>query len=265
MKFTVLGASGFIGSHLVEHLLKQGHECYAPAKNDPAIYSRPLGHVIYCIGLTADYRNKPFETVRAHVGALADVLEKCSFESLLYLSSTRVYATSGHGHEGGYLQSAPELASDLYNLSKLTGEALCFASANPAVRVVRLSNVIGDRGESENFISSVLREATGQGHVELNTSLQSSKDYISITDVVEVLPKVAAGGKQRLYNIASGVNTDNRTVMEKIAAITGCTFSVSDDAREIIFPVIDIQRVKREFGFNPAPVLECLELPGNMK
>jgi len=33
------------------------------------------GHVIYCIGLTADFRQKPFETIEAHVSKLAEVAQ----------------------------------------------------------------------------------------------------------------------------------------------------------------------------------------------
>ena len=36
----------------------------------------------------------PFDTIRAHVSVLSEVLEHAEFESLLYLSSTRVYGRS---------------------------------------------------------------------------------------------------------------------------------------------------------------------------
>jgi len=79
MKFTVLGAGGFIGSHLLAHLRQAGHDCFAPARGDATLFAEELGHVIYCIGLTADFRSRPFDTVRAHVCLLADVLEKAPF------------------------------------------------------------------------------------------------------------------------------------------------------------------------------------------
>ncbi len=89
--FTVLGATGYIGSRLVAHLQAQGHTVWAPARGDAEVFTRPLGHVMYCVGLTADFRTRPFDTVDAHVGLLAEVLRRAQFESLLYLSSTRVY------------------------------------------------------------------------------------------------------------------------------------------------------------------------------
>ncbi len=51
-----------------------------------------LGHAFYCIGLTADFRSRPFETIEAHCGLLKEVLSGSRFSSFVYLSSTRVYA-----------------------------------------------------------------------------------------------------------------------------------------------------------------------------
>ena len=44
--FTVLGASGYIGSRLVAHLQAQGHSVWSPARGAAEVFTRPLGHVI---------------------------------------------------------------------------------------------------------------------------------------------------------------------------------------------------------------------------
>ncbi|MES2850099.1 MAG: hypothetical protein V4685_13660, partial [Bacteroidota bacterium] len=90
---TVLGASGFIGSSIMKKLKEQNTQYFAPERNE-VITNRDLGDVIYCIGLTADFRTKPFETVDAHVCKLKQVLNECTFNSLTYLSSSRVYINS---------------------------------------------------------------------------------------------------------------------------------------------------------------------------
>jgi hypothetical protein len=87
---TVLGASGFIGSHLVKRLEERGIPCNAPGR-DQTISTGNAGDVIYCIGLTSDFRSRPFDTVRAHVCKLLEVLQDWEFDSLLYVSSTRLY------------------------------------------------------------------------------------------------------------------------------------------------------------------------------
>src|SRR3954470_22708673 len=87
---TILGGSGFIGSALVERLAKIGLSCQAPDRGQK-LTGKKLGDVIYCVGLTADFRSRPLETVDAHVCHLLHVLRDGDFESLVYLSSTRVY------------------------------------------------------------------------------------------------------------------------------------------------------------------------------
>src|SRR6476659_903845 len=94
-RFTVLGAGGLIGSRLATSLARAGHEVFAPPR-DHELNGEPLGHVIYAIGVTADFRTRPFDTVAAHVCQLQKVLSEGHFDSLLYLSSTRVY----QGHTG---------------------------------------------------------------------------------------------------------------------------------------------------------------------
>lgn len=253
MKFTILGASGFIGSHLRAHLEETGHECFVPARGDASVFGQELGHVIYCIGLTADFRQRPFDTVRAHVCFLAEVLEKAKFESLLYLSSTRVYAGAASGDEDAQL-----MAGDLYNLSKLAGESLCFASGRANVRVARLSNVFGNDFSSDNFLPSLIRSAVADGRVILGTTLDSAKDYVSIDDVASILPKIALAGKQRVYNVASGRNISNRELVEIIRELTGCTVEVAGDARHVLFSPIQAARLRQEFGFFPTMLADRL-------
>ena len=92
MRFTVFGATGFIGANLVAHLSRRGHEVRCPKRDLPIEAGDHLGHVIYAIGLTANFRSRPYETVEAHVGLLSRLLQTSCFDSWLYLSSTRVYA-----------------------------------------------------------------------------------------------------------------------------------------------------------------------------
>lgn len=257
MKYTVLGASGFIGSHLVAALRDAGHEVYAPAKGDKAIFGRHLGHVMYCVGLTADFRTRPFDTVHAHVSLLADVLEKAEFDSLLYLSSTRVYARSASGKESAPLAVDVSDPSDLYNLSKLAGESLCRSCNRPGVKIARLSNVIGRDLHSGNFLFALIREAIS-GHIELQTDPDSEKDYILLDDVVALLPRIATEGKGWLYNVASGANISHRAIVELLVKLTGCEMSVRPGAPKIVFPGIDVDQLRTEFAFTPASLLESI-------
>ena len=253
MKFTILGASGFIGSHLVDYLRGRKVDCWAPKRGDSSIYRKDLGHLIYCIGLTADFRGKPYETVDAHVCTLLEVLKRCKYSSFLYLSSTRLYGRgSGTAGEDDSIKVLPADPDLLYNISKIQGESLCFATGNPKVRVVRLSNVYGDDFVSDNFLPSLIRDAIIKKKLFLRTTLDSAKDYISISDVTDILPQIARKGRSRLYNVASGVNTTNRRITKELSLLTGCSVKVKKSAERIGYPVISIKKVVREFGFVPS-------------
>ena len=257
MKASVFGASGFIGRHLVEALRRQGHEVHTPNRYAATPTKKPLGHVFYCIGLTAEFRSKPFETIRAHVSFLAELLEQADFESLLYLSSTRVYGKSATAEEIARLAVEPEDPSDLYNLSKLTGESLCFQSGRKCVRVARLSNVVGSNPESSTFLSSVVRDAVN-GHITLKTDPLSTKDYVLVSDVCDVLIKIAFQGRQSIYNVASGVDLTHKLLLDRLCALTGSSFDVEQGVPLARFPKIDIRRIKDEFDFCAGSVVAYL-------
>jgi nucleoside-diphosphate-sugar epimerase len=258
MLFTVLGTSGFIGGNLAERLRGAGHDVLAPSRTEIAETCRqPLGHVIYCIGLTADFRSRPFDTVRAHVSLLSDLLEHGQFASLLYLSSTRVYARAPSTMEDTELPVSSADPSDLYNLSKLMGESLCLHSGRSATRVARLSNVVGFDPGSDNFVQALVREALA-GEIVLQSAPQSSKDYVAMDDVLDLLPRIALGGRSRLYNVAGGRNIRHDELTAELQALTGCAVRTAPDAPVQSFIPIAIGRIRAEFGAEPRPAFDRL-------
>lgn len=251
---TVLGGSGFIGSHLVKRLREREIRHRCPARSE-ILGNENLGHIIYCIGLTADFRSRAFDTVDAHVCYLLRILRECSFDSLTYLSSARLYGRNkGIAREEDPIQVSTLNPDDLYNISKAMGESLCFASERN-VRVVRVSNVYGADFSSGNFLPAVIKEAISEKKVVLHTSLESEKDYVSIEDVIDMLPRIALEGSQRIYNLASGKNVSNSLLMERIAGLTGCVVEVAPQAKTIKFPSLSIQRLRDEFDYTPSDIL----------
>ncbi len=260
--FTIFGSSGYIGNALTKHLSSVDQDVFLPQRNDISVYEKSLGHVIYAIGITADFRSKPFETIDAHICYLRSLLERANFESFVYLSSTRVYQGLDNSRvsEDDNLTVNPNDSSDLYNLSKLMGESLCLCSGKN-VKVARLSNVIGGSHDlaSTNFIPSLINEARN-GHIVLQSGINSAKDYIKLEDVVSLLLNIATRGREKIYNVASGVNVTHREWIEKITQITRASFEFDTTKKSIIHPSINIDRCKKEFNFTPKDVLTNFEI-----
>lgn len=255
--FTVFGANGFVGRELIRQIAARGHSATPVTRANWPDQGRDLGHVIFTIGMTADFREKPFETVEAQVSLLARALQGYRFSSFLALSSTRVYRGATETNEAARLSIAPENPDDLYNATKLAGEALCLALPNPAIRVARLSNLYGTGAASASFLASVLDEARAKRRVVFRTGPASAKDYLDVETAASALIEIALNGRQRLYNVASGTNVSNGEIMAALAS-AGISCHCEANAPEPIFPAISVRRLKSEFAFEPRSLIDDL-------
>lgn len=211
--YTVLGASGFIGRRIVKTLRGQGEICYAPAKDSEEIFERDLGCVFYCIGLTNDYALRPFDTVNAHVSFLAKILAEAKFDRLVYLSSTRLYDGQRSGDEQDSLLLNPANPRHLYDLSKALGENLCLMNSDGRAGVARLSSVYDESSDAPGFLSELLVKLKTKQEFVLDSSLNLSRDYIHLDDVVTGLKAILDKKISGIVNVASGENVSNQQLM----------------------------------------------------
>lgn len=257
--FTIFGASGFVGSYLAQYLRRMGEDVQCPPRGTESSLAQSrvdLGHVIYAIGLTGDFRTRPFDTVHAHISLMADVLQHANYTSFLYLSSTRIYAgLIGPVNEQTPLcfKPAPER---LYDLTKLTGEALVLAQDNPAARVARLSNVTGAGQSGATFLGQVVGELVKLGEVTIGEAPKSSKDYVDVDDVASALTAIARQGQCRMYNVASGRQTTHNEIAQALSTYGRVRFSTNGVIRE--FPQIANDRLVQEFDLVPKNIATSL-------
>lgn len=259
MRFTVFGSAGFIGSALTAYLRGQGHEVLTPLRDETPRPGDPLGHVVYCIGLTGDFRSRPLDTVEAHVGALADRIRDRTFDSWLYLSSTRVYTGLAEGPvaEDAVLQARPT-ADGIYDLSKLLGEAICLSMPDERVRVARVSNVYGPGAHSDSFLGMLLADVAAGRDIRIGESPDSAKDYVAVDDLCRMIECVARSGRHRVYNLASGRSVSHADIAAIIRRETPCTISWVDGGPTRTFPPIDVSRMREEFSITPVSLVERL-------
>ena len=259
--FTVLGGRGYVGSHLIRYLQANGASCDVPERDDRSFLARRHNHIVYCIGLTADYQSRPFDTVEAHTSLFSEVLRQGQFESLIYLSSTRLYDSGGgHTQESADLVLNPTDPRHIYDLSKALGEALCASAGRKRAHAARLSCVYSDDLSGPGFLDTLIRRALSETRIVIDTRLDSARDYVHIDDVCRALVAIAKHGHRPIYNVASGVNVSNGELFDLIAGQTGCGIEAADRAPSPMPnpPVVDIQALREDCGIVPRQLVECL-------
>jgi nucleoside-diphosphate-sugar epimerase len=257
-RFTVIGAGGFIGGRLVAALEARGDEVHAPRRGDPDLFKRDLGRVFYCAGLTGDFMVRPFETVEAHVGLIARVLQEARFERLVYLSSTRLYDSLGArgGRETDVLEFDPALPRNVYDLSKALGENLCLARSEGRAAVARLSNVFAADPDASGFLSELLQRARREREIELGSSPGGGRDYIHIDDVTAALLALEASAETGVVNIARGETLTNAELAQ-VFAEAGWRLALTGRDAPPPPPVCAIDRLQA-LGVTPRDVRQVL-------
>jgi nucleoside-diphosphate-sugar epimerase len=257
-KFTVLGAGGFIGRHLVGHLRRSGHDVWAPGRDDPAVYERDLGYAVYCIGVIRNRWQRLFDTAEAHVCKLVQILSRSQFQRLIYLSSVLVYeGFEGKADEGTELRFDPRQLTHLYHLSKVFGEALIYHAGRPAT-VVRLATVYDDHLAREDFLCRTVHRALGQGSLEVDAYPEGGRDYIHVDDVCLALERIALDAQQPAYNVASGTIFTNRELAEQCERVLGCRLAFRGESAMTRPTAVSIASLERDFDVRPRSAAQRL-------
>ncbi|KAF0188187.1 MAG: sugar nucleotide [Desulfobulbaceae bacterium] len=259
LKATIIGGQGFIGRHLTARLLAANWNCHVPDRHADYEKQGEMGHVFYCAGLTADYLRRPFDTIEAHVSLLSRILRTGRFESLVYLSSTRLYDSQPGilGSEEMPLVFTPTNPRHLYDLSKALGESLCLTTGKGRARIARLSCVYNNHTDDDGFLPGLLRQIIKDqpSYLEVDSSPAFARDYIHLDDVLDALVLIATRGKEGVYNVAGGENIDNETLFATISLASGCRII---PLRNDVSPSparISIEKMQREFNWHPLSVL----------
>ncbi|WP_318464703.1 NAD-dependent epimerase/dehydratase family protein [Photobacterium leiognathi] len=255
-KFTVFGGSGFIGSEFVKEIRGQGHDVFVPTREDSRIYEEDLGVIIYSAGY-GDCQKDPFNVLTANVLLLSSLLQKAKFDKLVYISSTRVYMNQELSVENSDLTICENDTRRLFNLTKLTAEELCLKSKRNCL-VIRPSNVYGLALNSPLFLPSIIRDAVNKKEVTMFVSKNYSKDYIAVTDVVDVTLKILnKNGHPNIVNIASGENIKASEIAKILIDKLDCKVNWVENYNDVkeVFPETNIDFITDEIKFKARKVL----------
>ncbi|GAB6076190.1 NAD-dependent 4,6-dehydratase LegB [Desulfurobacterium crinifex] len=270
----VTGAGGFIGSHLVERLVKE--ECKIRALvhynslnrwgwldtfpeevfssievitgdiRDPHFVDEIMKetdvvfHLAALIGIPYSYI-APDNYVDTNVKGTLNILQACkrwSVEKVLITSTSEVYGTALYVPID---EKHPKQPQSPYSATKIAADALAesfYRSFDLPVVIVRPFNTYGPRQSARAVIPTIITQLlSGKKEVKLG-SLHPTRDLLFVKDTVEGFIEIAKS---------------DRTVGEEINIATGKEISIGELAKkliELINPdvkiVVDEERIRPE-------------------
>ncbi len=248
-KILVTGGAGFIGSHLVDELIRKKHRVVVV--DDLSAGSRKNVNTaasFYKLGISSPRLKNIFASVRPqyiyHLAAQKSVREsvenpirdaRINIEGSLnvlenavrYRAKKFIFISTGGAIYGDTnkvptLESHPEHPVSPYGVSKLTVDKYLHFYKNvhglPYVSL-RLSNVYGPRQDPEGeagvvavFISRILSNK----QPIINGKGTQTRDYIYVSDVVDACAKSMRPNVQGIYNIGTSKEVTVNTLFDQI-------------------------------------------------
>lgn len=285
------GGAGFIGSHIVDELVKEGYETVVMdnlSTGNPSFLPSQLS--FYEADITSESIKKIFEKelpdVVIHQAAQVDVsksikqpsfdahtniigtimlLEACKeykVKKIVYASSCAVYGETG---DVSINECLPVKPISFYGISKYTPEVylkLFYEQFGLQYTILRYANVYGPRqtpkGEG-GVVSIFLEKLKQQESFVIFGDGQQTRDFVYVKDVAEANILALNKGNNETINIGTNTKTSINELYSLLKIITGplsTPIYLPSRSGDILYSRLDNRKACEVLGWKPRTTLE---------
>jgi len=291
-KCLVLGANGFIGSHLVDELVAGGHEVRAFDRfrtNEYKFDKHPnvevvsgdflnrhdikqvvegMDYVFHFISTTtpATAEDDPLIDVETNVQMSIELFQECvaaDVKKVIFASTGgAIYGENSSEHVG---EDITPLPVSPYAIGKLTIEHyLRYFDRKFGLKALtfRISNPYGERqslASKQGVIPIFLQQIAKNEPITVLGDGSMVRDYIYVKDVVRMIAGSFEKAEGNLYNLGSGHGLTINQLVDDIRRITGRDFEVVHKDKPSTYVdkvVLDVSRYENEFHDLPTKSID---------
>ena len=270
-KTLVTGAGGFIGSHLVEALVSDGHrvramvhyngqnrwgwlemlskhilsevEVLATDVCDPFAVRKAVAgcdtvfHLAALIAIPYSYM-APASYVETNVKGTLNVLQACLSEGVDRVIHTSTSETYGTARYVPMDENHPLVGQSPYSASKIAADKLAesfYLSFELPVATIRPFNTFGPRQSARAVIPTIITQAlSGTGIIYLG-SLGPVRDLTYVKDTVRAFQAIAVADQAvgGVTNVGQGTGITIGEVAQLVLEICGCSDRIESDVERM--------------------------------